>query len=189
MTRGIVLMGLVAALAGCGSSETEAAPPTTATPPGTPAVAPGTPTPAPAPTPAGGTASNFGTISLNAGFMPDPHVARGTSGGATDASTVNASCAGWISGTPDHIFQAGTAFPSVRLMAASDQDVTLVIQKPDNTYLCNDDTDGTNPVVDIQAAQPGTYRVWIGSYQQGVNAPYRLGVTELPATLPSTLPQ
>ena len=185
-TRGLVLMGLVAALVGCGqSSDAPATPPATGTAP-TPTTVP-TPTPTPAPT--GGGGSNFGTISLNAGFMPDPHVARGTSGGATDASTVNASCAGWISGTPDHLFVAGSPFAMLRLMAASDQDVTLVVQKPDNTYACNDDTDGTNPVVDIAQAPAGTYRLWVGSYQQGVNAPYRLGVTELPANMPSALPQ
>src|SRR5688572_9702354 len=125
-TRGIVLVGLMTALVGaCGQSSDSSTPPTTATPPATPTTVPAAPT-APA---AGG--SNFGTIALNAGFMPDPHVARGNSGGATDASTINAACAGWVSGTPDHLLQAGSAFGSLRLMAASDQDVTLVVQKPD----------------------------------------------------------
>jgi hypothetical protein len=179
------MVGLMAALVGaCGSSETTETPPTTATPPGTPTTVPAAPTPA---APAGG--SNFGTISLSAGFMPDPHVARGTSGGATDASTVSAGCNGWISGTPDHLLALGTPSASLRLMAAAAVDVTLVVQRPDNTYVCNDDSDGTNPVVDIQGAPAGTYKIWVGSYQQGENAAYRLGVTEIATNLPSALPQ
>ena len=130
--------------------------------------------------------SNFGTVSLTPGFMPDPHTASGTSGGATDASTVNPACAGWIDSTPDHLFVAGGTFGNLRIMAHSTADITLVVQKPDGSYLCNDDTEGTDPVVAGPMAQ-GTYKIWIGSYQQGTNSPYTLGITELGSVNPSSL--
>ncbi len=130
--------------------------------------------------------SNFGTITLEAGFTPDPHKVQGTSGGATDAATVNPSCNGYIADTPDHLFVAQGAFSGLRIMAKSEGDITLVIQKPDNTYLCNDDSDGTNPLV-AGEFPAGTYKVWVGSYEQGTNSAYTLGLSELDEITPSSL--
>ena len=131
--------------------------------------------------------SNFGTVSLNPGFVPDPHTATGTSGGATDATSLGtAGCVGYIAGTPDHLFNATAAFSSLRVMAHSTADITLVIQKPDGTYVCNDDSEGTNPLVEAPFAA-GVYKIWIGSYEQGTNSPYTLGFSELSDKTPSSL--
>ncbi len=132
--------------------------------------------------------SNFGTITLATGFTPDPHVASGTSGaGATgrDASTLDGSCRGQIDSTPDHLFVATTAMGNLRIMANSASDTTLVVRKPDGTYACNDDGDGLNPIVAIQGAPAGTYQVFVGSYTEGENAPYKLGISELDSVTPS----
>ena len=42
--------------------------------------------------------SSYGTIALSSGFLPDPKVAQGQSGGAVDISTLttNTDCKGWI---------------------------------------------------------------------------------------------
>jgi len=130
--------------------------------------------------------SNFGTVSLNPGFVPDPHVVTGTSGGGTDASTLNNACAGWVSGTPDHLFVSGGNFTALRLLAHATDDITLVVQKPDGTYVCNDDTEGLDPIV-AAPFPPGTYKIWVGSYQQGTNTQYRLGFTELGGTTAASL--
>jgi hypothetical protein len=130
--------------------------------------------------------SNFGTVQLNAGFVPDPHTASGTSGGSIDAATWQAGCNGFVTTQPDHLFVAATAFANLRVMAHSTGDITLVVQKPDGTYLCNDDTDGTDPLVE-GAFPAGTYKVWIGSYQAGTNSPYTLGFSELTSVMPSAL--
>ena len=170
--------------AACGDDDSVAAPvtPQPVTPqPGAPV--PGTSVPASltpgAPAPAG--ASNFGTVSLRHGFQPDPHLARGTSGGQVNAANLDGSCAGWIASQPDHIFVAESAFPDLRIMVnGGTQDTTLVIRKPDQSYLCNDDgpSEGTNPVISGTFA-PGTYQVWIGSYTQGESGAYTIGFTEL----------
>lgn len=133
-----------------------------------------------------GPAGNFEPVSLNPGFVPDPHVKQGTSGGSIAANTVNPSCAGHVSSRPDHIFTATGAFSSLRIMVRSDADTTLVVRRPDGTFLCDDDTEGTNPVVG-GAFPPGQYRIWVGSYSQGENAPYRIGFTELSSVTPSSL--
>jgi hypothetical protein len=91
-----------------------------------------------------------------------------------------------VSQTPDHLFVAGGAFNLLRVMVKSTTDTTLVIQKPDGSYYCNDDTDGTNPLV-AGNFPPGTYRIWIGSYSQGQNASYTLGLSELSSVQPSGL--
>ncbi len=132
--------------------------------------------------------SNFGTVTLTSGFVPDPHVVEGTSGGGTDASTVNPGCNGWIAPNPDHLFAATSAFTSIRIMVRSEADTTLVVQKPDGSYACNDDSDGLNPLVQIDGAPMGTYRIWIGSYQQGTNSRYKLGFSELATVTPSSIP-
>jgi len=141
------------------------------------------------PAAAGGGDSNFGTVSLNPGFMPDPHVASGTSGGNLQASSWNASCTGWVTQTPDHLFVAGGQFAALRIVAHSPNDTALVVQKPDGSYQCNDDSDGLNPMVVLANAPAGTYKVWIASYEQGANYAYRVGFSELSGTTPSTIAQ
>lgn len=146
---------------------------------------------APAAPAAGDGESNFGTVTVAPGFMPDPMTATGNSGGSIDASTLNPECAGWVSSTPDHLIAAGGDFAALRVMARADvaeADVTLVVQRPDGTYLCNDDTEGLNPLV-TGAFVTGTYKVWIGSYEQGTNAAYHLGISELESIVPSSLNQ
>ncbi|MCS6798307.1 MAG: hypothetical protein NZ898_07230 [Myxococcota bacterium] len=150
-------------------------------PPPSGAVAP-TPVAAPAApsVPAAGTiASNFGTVTLAPGFTPDPHIVRGISGGAIMASSMHASCTGWIASQPDHVLNWMGASPSFRILARSPQDITLVVLAPDGSVWCNDDAEGTNPVISGLTFAPGTYRIWIGSYNANDRAPYVLGFTEL----------
>lgn len=180
-----IMVGALGFAAGCsGGGDAPPPPPPTPNSAGGP-VAPGQPVPgqpvapaAPIAAPNAGGASNFGTVTLTPGFTPDPHVARGTSGGAVEARTLNQTCRGWVSSTPDHIFVAGGNFTSLRILAASAEDVTLVVQRPDGQYMCNDDAEGRNPIV-TGLFPPGAYKVWIGSYTQGRNSTYRLGFTEL----------
>lgn len=144
--------------------------------------------------PSGGGGSNFDDISISTGFMPDPMAVTGTSGGSRDGTTITdadgSPCAGWIAGTPDHLLNLGTDFANLRVMAYAtdaESDTTLVIQKPDGAYLCNDDSeDGFHPA--ITGAMPaGTYKVWVGSYNEGEHVAYRLGVTEIMTNTASSL--
>jgi hypothetical protein len=193
-TRRLSVSCLVVALAACGQDGPPPPPPATNAPvtavPQPVGVAVPQPVgvgvPQPVGVPAAG-GSNFGTISLAPGFMPDPHTARGTSGGAIDASTLNATCRGWISQQPDHLFVAQGAFANLRLMVnGASQDTTLVVQRADGSYVCDDDTEGRDPVV-AGGFAPGIYKIWVGSYSRGQSIPYTLGVSELASSMPSTL--
>jgi len=130
--------------------------------------------------------SNFGSVDLSPGFMPDPHATGGTSGGESEASRLNASCRGWIASNPDHIFTARGAFNFLRIFAVSSEDTTLVIQTPNGQLRCDDDTFGRNPSVEGQFPA-GTYRIWVGSYSHGARAPYRLYLSELSSSSPSSV--
>lgn len=166
MFKASLLLGLVVAL-GCGGSEDAGG--------------------------SGGSAevaSNFGTVTLAPGFTPDPATATGNSGGARDASSVSPGCNGWISETPDHVLVATGDFANLRVMAAANtagDDITMVIQKPDGTYLCDDDGgDALDPTID-GAMPAGTYKIWVGSYSEGEHVSYKLGITEMMTTTTDTL--
>jgi hypothetical protein len=197
MTRSFVIAILaLSGLVACGSSETTEPTPgteptgtTTGSAPTGATTAPTTGTTAPttgagAAAPTGGAG---GTISITTGFT-DPTMAEGTSGGAVDASTLNSECRGYVSSSPDHILEVGAAFPRLRVMALgteADSDVTLVVHKPDGSYLCNDDSDGFHPMVEGEFAA-GRYEVFVGSYEQGRRQTYRLGISAQENATPST---
>ena len=75
---------------------------------------------------------------------------------------------------------------TLRVLAHSDVDTTLVVQLADGTYLCNDDTDGRDPVVE-GSFPAGNHNVYVGTYSAGQTAPYTLGLTVNPAITPSTM--
>ena len=43
-------------------------------------------------------------------------------------------------------------------------DVTLVVNTPSGEWLCSDDANGTNPHIQVDQPQSGTYNIWIGTY-------------------------
>lgn len=131
--------------------------------------------------------SNFGSLAVSAGFIPDPVTASGSSGGTVDASTWAAGCSGFVTTTPDHVLTASTPFPRLAILVHSPGDVTLIVERPDGSLLCSDDFEGTNPLVVGESLSAGQYRVWIGSRRANENHPYTLGVTELASVVPSGL--
>ena len=138
---------------------------------------------------AGAMDSYFGTITLAPGFVPDPHVVEGLSGGDVSASSFSSQCRGYVSAQPDHIFVAMGQFNSLRVLVnAGSSDTTLVIRRPDGSYICDDDGgDSLNPLVQSVFA-PGTYQIHVGSWQSGQNYPYNLAVTELSSITTAQVP-
>jgi hypothetical protein len=131
--------------------------------------------------------SNFGSISLAAGFLPDPVEAVGSSGGNVDASTWAPGCFGFVTTTPDHVLTATTSFSWLSFSARSAGDVTLIVERPDGSLICNDDFEATDPQVVLEHLSAGDYRVWVGSYVAGDHHRYTLGISELTSTRPSSL--
>ncbi len=136
----------------------------------------------------GGMGGGGAAFSLTPGFTPDPQLATGNAGGLTDSSTLSGECRGYIPSTPNHVLTATGAFPHLRIAAnGGSADITLVVQRPDGTYLCNDDSDGLNPMVEGPFAA-GEYRIFVGSYSaESAGAAYRIGISELQTTTPTTI--
>ncbi len=125
-------------------------------------------------------------VTLAPGFSPDPMLMSGAGGGPREASTINPACRGWIGMTPSHSITAAGAFPNLRILVASETDMTLVVQMADGSYRCNDDTDGFNPVVE-GPFPPGVHHVYVGTYGQGMPGAYQIGFTVNPGVTPSTM--
>lgn len=121
----------------------------------------------------------FGTVTLTAGFMPDPQFVNMTAGGNIPADRLGRDCAGTIAEAPDvRLFYTSGNFP-LYLFANSRDDVTLVVNLPDGSWICNDDFIGLDPGIVLNRPPSGQYDIWVGVYGGGT-APARLGISEIP---------
>lgn len=137
----------------------------------------------------GGSSSNFGSVTLASGFMPDPHRRRGVvAGGNIDARGLNlgSGCVGFVTRQPDYILHLTSASSSLKFKfnvpgarASARTDTTLIINGADGSWHCNDDANGANPQVNFSNAGAGQYDIWVGSYVSGGNARGELQITEL----------
>ncbi|HJL15482.1 MAG TPA: hypothetical protein RMH99_07505 [Sandaracinaceae bacterium LLY-WYZ-13_1] len=130
-----------------------------------------------------------GAASLRQGFMPDPHILRGTMGGPVRASQVNSSCRGHITPNPSHVIRTRTGFRQIRFVVNGARDSTLLVMLPNGQVICDDDGgEGTHALIST-SSPPGRIRVWVGSYSSSsTGQPYTLGVTELGHIAASNLP-
>jgi hypothetical protein len=124
--------------------------------------------------------ARYATVSLRAGFTPDPHIVQVQAGGELDAATLGGDCVGWIDATRADVTLNYTAgnFPLIFLVE-SRADTTLVVRAPDGTWACNDDFQGLNPGVVFQRPMSGEYRIWVGTFDQGRPEPATLRITEI----------
>ena len=121
--------------------------------------------------------SRFGAVRLSARRR-----ARWVDGQAEgDASSrslgLPASCRGYYAGTPEHVLQVGRRTDYVRLETDSEGDPTLMLVAADGSVYCDDDGGaGLNSRIE-GSFPPGTYRVYVGTYQPGTSVRYRLLIT------------
>ncbi len=123
---------------------------------------------------------SFGTVTLSAGFAPDPRVVAVTAGGSLDAATLGPGCVGSVANSPDVRlnYTAGSSLP-LYISVESGSDTTLAVNGPDGRWYCDDDTNGTNPVVHFPNPGSGQYDIYVGHYQQGSRIPARLRISEV----------
>jgi hypothetical protein len=137
----------------------------------------------------GGT-PNYGARTIAPGFVPDPMQTTIVSGGTLNVSNMNlgSDCTGYATSQPDFNFTLTGESSFLRVFVdAPGEDTTLIINKANGQWACNDDSNGNanrNPMVDMNNAGPGLYNVWIGSYQSGTRAHGTLNVTELASRRP-----
>lgn len=122
-----------------------------------------------------------GIYRIAPGFLPDPYIV--TVRGGDNISTEIEGCAGFIAERPDATFIYEAPSSGFRVFFISDQDATLVLQRPDGSYVCNDDSVGHDPAVEIIPGDAGTYLVWVGSYSEAVKPTGYLMLTEVYTTV------
>ena len=122
---------------------------------------------------------DYATLTLKAGFDPDPSVVNVLAGGDIKSKT----------GGFEHFV---VSRPSVRLnytagkyiltiYAQSEENTTLLIRLPDGTWIANDDGVGAghNPVLKFLTPQSGQYDIWVGAIVGTKTPQAKLFVTEL----------
>ncbi len=123
---------------------------------------------------------SFGTISLSAGFADDPRVINVTAGGRLNAASIDSACVGSVANSPDVRLNYEAGELPLIISVASDADTTLVINGPDGSWYCDDDSgEGSNPSVRFNNPGSGQYDIYVGHYQQGRSIPARLHISEL----------
>jgi hypothetical protein len=124
---------------------------------------------------------NYGTVNLRSGFTPDPHVTNLRSGGNVAASQVGSDCKGFISGTPDvRLVYSSGSLPLI-ISASSQVDTTLVVNAPDGSWYCDDDSgsQGLNPALRFNHPSSGRYEIWVGTYRNASLQPAQLHISEV----------
>ena len=126
-------------------------------------------------------AANYGSLTLRAGFTPDPQVISMRAGGSVNAQNIASHCRGFVSRAPDlEVSYTAGSLPLIFSVAAN-SDTTLVINGPDGRWYCDDDggNGALNPAVQFNNPTSGTYDVWVGTYSSGMSQPATLNVSEL----------
>jgi hypothetical protein len=123
--------------------------------------------------------ASYGDYRLNAGFPDDPYIIYVTAGGDVDASNVADGCNGMVARAPDAqlTYRAGS-FP-LRIRTDADRDTTLLINGPDGSWYCDDDSGG-NLNAELRWGSPpsGVYDIWVGTFGGGTT-PAELHISEL----------
>ncbi|WP_325060753.1 peptidase S1 [Vitreimonas sp.] len=124
---------------------------------------------------------NYGTVTLQGGFTPDPYNVNLRAGGDRSAEALSSSCRGMITNAPDVrlFFQPGS-LPLI-ISVNSGSDTTLVVNGPDGSWYCDDDggVNGLNPALRFNSPQSGRYEIWVGTYSSGSTQPATLSISEI----------
>ena len=127
--------------------------------------------------------ATYGEIQLSAGFTPDPYRVSVTAGGSIDAyadTPLPAACVGKVADAPDfEVTYTAGRLPLV-FRTLSSVDTTLIINGPDGSWSCDDDSYGDGDAqVRFDKPRSGTYDVWIGTFGDNM-ADATLLITETP---------
>lgn len=126
--------------------------------------------------------ATFGSISLSSGFSSDPRTYSITSGGSINASSLGGGCVGYIANAPDFQLDYDAGSLPLWLTVASDSDVTLVVNLPNGSWICDDDSgDGLDPSLYFSSPMSGVYDIWIGTYSSSSYESGVLYISELGA--------
>lgn len=111
-------------------------------------------------------APTYGTVTLSAGFSPDPYLRSIQAGGENEVMLSGSECSGYIhAAAPDLDLNYTAGQYPLAIYAKANTDVTLIVNAPDGRWYCSDDASGTNPAIVFNSPQSGYYNIWIGTYR------------------------
>jgi protease YdgD len=153
---------------------------------------------------------HFGTTTVALGFSPDPLGYPVLAGGGdtmldvsllrlVDSERGNACGTFYIDAAPTFRVELRAdehaPFRFLRLYtdvpAGSRTDPALLVQKPDGSWRCIDDSaygsyEGLMPILDFESPPPGSYTVWVGSYLRNAAEPATLFISAYRTSLPAS---
>ena len=111
----------------------------------------------------------FETLTLSSGFSDDPRAVEVTAGGEGSADGLGQGCSGSMGQRPDVrlYYEAGTTFPLNIYATSLEGDLTLVIRRPDGSWICSDDYEGLDPAVLMEKPASGQYDIFVGIFGGG----------------------
>jgi len=127
---------------------------------------------------------NYGSVTLKAGFTPDPFTKALTAGGAikTKLGGVNAH----VAKAPDFKLHYTAGNAPLRIYVESKGDTTLLVNLPNGAWIANDDGGvGRNPQITITKPQSGRYDIWVGTFNpQNVEATLKISERKVEVAKP-----
>lgn len=107
----------------------------------------------------------YGDISLEEGFLPDPHSVSLTAGGSLTPDVAGCDF-GFVAEAPDYdLYYTTSGSSDLFIYAVSGEDTTVLVNLPDGSWICDDDSYGDgDPIVAIYGAADGLYDIWVGTY-------------------------
>jgi hypothetical protein len=129
-----------------------------------------------------------GARDLQSGFAGDPITIQVRAGGVNRARTIGSQCNGYIADRPDYriTYHPRTGTLPLILAVRSDSDTMLAVRAPDGRWYCDDDSGGgSNPAIRFNRPLDGAYAIFVGTYNEGGNAPAALRISELTSNQPT----
>jgi hypothetical protein len=124
-------------------------------------------------------APHFGTITLQAGFAPDPAQYSITAGGTIPLERCfTGGFSGFVTTRPDFDLYWEGSSAQLTIAVQSNADAVLLVNAPDGQWYYSDDHRGTDPALTFTNPQQGLYDIWIGTYDGSRRNPGRLIFTE-----------
>ncbi len=117
----------------------------------------------------------FGSVSLSAGFTPDPYTIQLISGGSINVDNVfsassSAACTGFAAAAPDYRLYWDGYTSLLEFDFIADDDTVMIVNDPNRGWWCDDDGgSGLNPNMSFSEPLVGTYNIWIASYSRNDN--------------------
>lgn len=124
----------------------------------------------------------YETVNLSSGFPEDPYGVALSSGGSIDAARLGGGCTGFIANAPDVRLNYRAGDLPLYIFTSSSADTTLVINGPDGSWYCDDDSRGSlDPLVVFSRPTSGQYDIWVGTYASNELHSAELYISELGA--------